>query len=156
MQHLPNLLPAIFLLGPTASGKSRIALEIADRFPVEIISVDSAQYTDIWILARQAGSQTLTRVTHHLINLIDPDQRYSAAASAGCIGIIMKSVNAQVHYSRVEPCFISGHCKWPFESAAGRYKTPSMLGRNGKEIIGCHARKPSELDEVTASDQTNR
>lgn len=80
MQHLTPLPRAIFFMGPTASGKSRIALDIAKHFPVEIISVDSAQvYRHMDIGTAKPDPATLSRTPHHLINLIDPDQHYSAA-----------------------------------------------------------------------------
>ncbi len=80
MQHLTPLPPAIFFMGPTASGKSQIALDIAENFPVEIISVDSAQvYRHMNIGTAKPDPATLSRTPHHLINLIDPDQHYSAA-----------------------------------------------------------------------------
>ena len=80
MQHLTPLPPAIFFMGPTASGKSQIALDIAENFPVEIISVDSAQvYRHMNIGTAKPDQATLSRTPHHLINLIDPDQHYSAA-----------------------------------------------------------------------------
>lgn len=72
--------PAIFLMGPTASGKSQIALEIAEHFPVEIVSVDSAQvYRFMDIGTAKPEQATLARIPHHLINLIDPTEHYSAA-----------------------------------------------------------------------------
>lgn len=80
MQHLTHLPLAIFLMGPTASGKSQIALDIAESFPVEIVSVDSAQvYRHMDIGTAKPGQATLSQIPHHLINLIDPDQHYSAA-----------------------------------------------------------------------------
>ncbi|MBL8497919.1 tRNA (adenosine(37)-N6)-dimethylallyltransferase MiaA [Nitrosomonas sp. JL21] len=72
--------PAIFIMGPTASGKSRIALDIAAHFPVEIISVDSAQVFRLMNIGTAKPDQTtLSRIPHHLIDVIDPDQHYSAA-----------------------------------------------------------------------------
>ncbi len=80
MQYLTRLPPAIFLMGPTASGKSQIALDIAENFPVEIISVDSAQvYRHLDIGTAKPDTETLIRIPHHLVNLIDPNQHYSAA-----------------------------------------------------------------------------
>lgn len=80
MQNLTHLPPAIFLMGPTASGKSQIALDIAENLPVEIISVDSAQiYRYMDIGTAKPDQSVLTRIPHHLINLIDPYQHYSAA-----------------------------------------------------------------------------
>jgi tRNA dimethylallyltransferase len=70
---------AYALLGPTASGKSTLAMALADRFPLEIVSVDSAQVyrgMDIGTAKPSAGEQK--RVAHHLIDLIDPTQSYSA------------------------------------------------------------------------------
>lgn len=67
-------------MGPTASGKSNLSLEIARHWPVEIISVDSAQvYRDMDIGTAKPGAETRTAVPHHLIDLIDPHERYSAA-----------------------------------------------------------------------------
>ena len=73
-------MPAAFaLLGPTASGKSSLALRLAEKHPVEIVSVDSAQvYRGMDIGTAKPGAAERTRVPHHLIDLVDPDQRYSA------------------------------------------------------------------------------
>lgn len=67
-------------MGPTASGKSKVAMEVAKQFPVEIVSVDSAQvYRQMDIGTAKPDTATLAAVPHHLINLIDPTERYSAA-----------------------------------------------------------------------------
>jgi tRNA dimethylallyltransferase len=72
--------PAILLMGPTASGKSAIALALAQLLPVEIVSVDSAQvYRGMDIGTAKPDGATRARVPHHLLDLIDPDQSYSAA-----------------------------------------------------------------------------
>jgi len=72
--------PAVLLMGPTASGKSAVALELAARLPVEIVSVDSAQvYRGMDIGTAKPDGETRARVRHHLLDLIDPDQAYSAA-----------------------------------------------------------------------------
>ncbi|MDQ3185748.1 MAG: tRNA (adenosine(37)-N6)-dimethylallyltransferase MiaA [Pseudomonadota bacterium] len=76
--------PAIFLMGPTASGKSSVALEIAKYLPVEIISVDSAQvYRHMNIGTAKPDVKSMRAVPHHLINLLEPQQRYSAAQFRG-------------------------------------------------------------------------
>ena len=67
-------------MGPTASGKSAVALEIASRLPVEIISVDSAQvYRGMNIGTAKPDVSTRLRHPHHLIDVIDPTETYSAA-----------------------------------------------------------------------------
>jgi tRNA dimethylallyltransferase len=68
------------LLGPTASGKSRLALELAARMPIEIVSIDSAQvYRGMDVGTAKPSRAERDRVPHHLIDILDPDQRYSAA-----------------------------------------------------------------------------
>ncbi|MDR3388107.1 MAG: tRNA (adenosine(37)-N6)-dimethylallyltransferase MiaA [Rudaea sp.] len=72
--------PAIFLMGPTASGKTALALRLADQFPVDLISVDSALvYRGMDIGAAKPDAATLGRYPHRLIDIRDPAQPYSAA-----------------------------------------------------------------------------
>jgi tRNA dimethylallyltransferase len=72
--------PAILLMGPTASGKTAVAIALAQRFPVELISVDSAQvFRDMNIGTAKPDAATLRAFPHHLIDLISPEQAYSAA-----------------------------------------------------------------------------
>ncbi|MBK8523191.1 MAG: tRNA (adenosine(37)-N6)-dimethylallyltransferase MiaA [Betaproteobacteria bacterium] len=72
--------PAILLMGPTASGKTAAALELAERFPLELISVDSALvYRDMDIGTAKPDRATLGRYPHALIDLISPEESYSAA-----------------------------------------------------------------------------
>jgi tRNA dimethylallyltransferase len=76
-----NLPPAIFLMGPTASGKTGVAVELVQSQPFEIISVDSALvYRDMNIGTAKPDTATLARAPHHLIDIIDPTMAYSAAA----------------------------------------------------------------------------
>ena len=73
--------PAIFfLLGPTASGKTKLAVDLVNTFPFEIISVDSAQiYQDMNIGVAKPSQNVLNVAPHHLINIIRPDETYSVA-----------------------------------------------------------------------------
>ena len=76
-----QLPPALLLIGPTASGKTALAFELATRFPCDIVSVDSAQvFCDMDIGTAKPDAATLARFPHRLIDLIAPEQRYSAAA----------------------------------------------------------------------------
>ena len=75
-----RLPPAIFLMGPTASGKTGLALALAERLPVDIVSVDSAQvFRDMDIGTAKPDAATQERHPHRLIDLISPEERYSAA-----------------------------------------------------------------------------
>ena len=76
----PTSPPAILLMGPTASGKTAVAVQLASTLPCEIISVDSALvYKGMDIGTAKPDAATLARAPHHLINVIEPHESYSAA-----------------------------------------------------------------------------
>ncbi|MDP3538705.1 MAG: tRNA (adenosine(37)-N6)-dimethylallyltransferase MiaA [Azonexus sp.] len=78
--NAPSQPPAILIMGPTASGKTAVAMALADRFPVELISVDSAQvFRDMNVGTAKPDRATLARYPHRLIDLISPEESYSAA-----------------------------------------------------------------------------
>jgi tRNA dimethylallyltransferase len=70
---------AFALLGPTASGKSGLAIQAAEELPIEIVSLDSALvYRGMDIGTAKPGAELRASVPHHLIDIVDPDQTYSA------------------------------------------------------------------------------
>jgi tRNA dimethylallyltransferase len=70
---------SIFLLGPTASGKTAVALALAERFPAEIVSVDSAQvYRGMDVGTAKPDARARQLVPHHLIDIVEPTAVYSA------------------------------------------------------------------------------
>lgn len=72
--------PAIFIMGPTASGKTDLAVELVEKHPCELISVDSALvFKDMDIGTAKPDDATLARAPHKLINFLDPSESYSAA-----------------------------------------------------------------------------
>lgn len=80
MSGLQSKPPAIFLTGPTASGKTALALELVKRFPMEIISVDSALiYRDMDIGTAKPDAEMLSVAPHRLISFLDPSESYSAS-----------------------------------------------------------------------------
>lgn len=77
---MSDLPPAIFLMGPTAAGKTALALHLHDELPVEIISVDSSQvYRGMDIGTAKPTLAEQARAPHSLIDIRDPAQSYSAA-----------------------------------------------------------------------------
>lgn len=77
---MANLPPAIFLMGPTASGKTGAAVYLHSKLPVEIISVDSALvFKDMNIGTAKPDALILKAAPHYLIDIIDPTSAYSAA-----------------------------------------------------------------------------
>ncbi|HXY05985.1 MAG TPA: tRNA (adenosine(37)-N6)-dimethylallyltransferase MiaA [Burkholderiaceae bacterium] len=76
----PTGYDAVLLLGPTASGKSALAMELARQIPLEIVSIDSTQvYRGLDIGSAKPSAADRARVPHHLLDLRDPTQPYSAA-----------------------------------------------------------------------------
>ncbi len=97
--------PAIFLIGPTASGKTDTSLRLAEKFPLEIISVDSAMvFKDMNIGTCKPSLQNLEEVPHHLINIIKPDAEFD-------VGIFIKHVESAVKtitQNKKIPLFVGG------------------------------------------------
>ena len=74
------MIPAVLLMGPTAAGKSAVALALARHFGGEIVSADSAQvYRGMDIGTAKPDAATRTSIPHHVIDIIDPSEAYSAA-----------------------------------------------------------------------------
>jgi tRNA dimethylallyltransferase len=86
----------IALVGPTASGKSAVSLHLARRWPLEIISIDSALvYRGMDIGTAKPTPAELAEVPHHLIDIRDPDQPYSAAEFAADATRLMADIQAR-------------------------------------------------------------
>lgn len=74
------LLPVLCLLGPTAAGKTDFAIELSQKHPFEIISVDSAQvYRQMDIGTAKPDPETLQKAPHALIDIVDPWEAYSVS-----------------------------------------------------------------------------
>ncbi len=72
--------PAVALMGPTACGKTDVAVALTQRFPVELVSVDSALvYRGMDIGTAKPGAEVLAVAPHRLIDIVDPAEAYSAA-----------------------------------------------------------------------------
>ena len=95
MEEKPKI---VIILGPTAVGKTELALELATDFGGEIISADSMQvYRHLDIGTSKPTPDERERVTHHLIDIVDPDGEFNAALfsrlAEGIIGLAMGKKN---------------------------------------------------------------
>ena len=95
----------IFLMGPTASGKSALAFALAEKLPVEIISVDATQvYRGLDIGSAKPSADEQQRVAHHLIDIRDPAETYSVAEFREDA---LQAVNSIIHRQKI-PLLVGG------------------------------------------------
>ncbi len=80
MEEITDLLDLLIILGPTASGKTSISLELADYFDCEIISADSMQiYREMDIGTDKVAGKIRRKIPHHLIDIVSPEEEFSVA-----------------------------------------------------------------------------
>ena len=148
--------PAIFLMGPTASGKTGAAVYLHSKLPVEIISVDSALvFKDMNIGTAKPDAATLAAAPHRLIDMIDPTSAYSAAnfrsdalrlmAEITARGKIPLLVGGTMLYFKVLEGGLSG---LPEASPAIRVKLDAEAAKIGWPSMH---NKLAHIDSVTAA-----
>ena len=153
---MSSLPPAIFLMGPTASGKTGVVVELAQRLPVELISVDSALvFRNMDIGTAKPDATTLARAPHHLIDIIAPTEAYSAAAFRKDALRLMADITARGKI----PLLVGGTMLYfkalreglsplPQADAALRASLDAEIAQHGIERL--HA-KLAEVDAATAA-----
>ncbi len=126
---------AFAILGATASGKTRLALALAEQFPCEIISLDSALiYQDMNIGTAKPTPAELASVPHHLIDIITPLQAYSAAEFlVDCTRLV-----AEIHTRGRLPLIVGGTMMYFHALANGLNDLPEA---NPKLRAQLHAQK---------------
>jgi tRNA dimethylallyltransferase len=96
---------AIFIMGATATGKTDLAIEIAQRFPVELISVDSALiYRGMDVGTAKPSPEVLSITPHFLIDILDPAQHYSAWNFVNDTKILIQQITKRGNV----PLFVGG------------------------------------------------
>jgi len=122
---------ALLLMGPTAAGKSDIALELAARFPFEIVSVDSAQvYRGMDIGTAKPDLGTRARIPHHLIDIRDPAMSYSAGEFVRDAAEAMRQIWARGR----QPLLVGGTMLYFHALSAGLAELPEADARIRAEI----------------------
>jgi DNA polymerase III delta prime subunit len=103
--------PALLVTGPTASGKTGLALALAERLPCELVSVDSAMvYRGMDIGTAKPAPEVLARFPHRLIDLCEPSEAYSARCSAGCRGCRRRSPRCVPSWRRGSRARVPARC----------------------------------------------
>ena len=148
--------PAILLMGPTASGKTALAIELVERGPFEIISVDSGMvYRGMDIGTAKPDAATLARAPHRLIDIRDPVDAYSAAefradalremAAITAAGKIPLLVGGTMLYFKV---LLEGLADMPEADPDVRARLEADAAEQGWPAL--HARL-AEVDPITAA-----
>ncbi|MEH0832177.1 tRNA (adenosine(37)-N6)-dimethylallyltransferase MiaA [Pectobacterium cacticida] len=148
--------PAIFIMGPTASGKTALAMALREYVPVELISVDSALiYKGMDIGTAKPNAQELARAPHRLIDILDPAQAYSAAdfrrdalremAEITAAGRIPLLVGGTMLYFKA---LLEGLSPLPSANAAVRQRIEAQAKEIGWDALH---RQLSEIDPVAAA-----
>ena len=148
--------PVICLAGPTASGKTDFAIQLREKFPLEIISVDSALvYRGMDIGTAKPDAETLKRAPHRLINIRDPEDNYSAGDFVRDAATEMDDI----HGSGRIPFLVGGTMMYFRSLTEGIAKLPEADPEIRANLdteaaaIGWPAmhRKLAEIDPVTAA-----
>ena len=158
-----NKKPIAFILGPTASGKTDLAINICNSIPAEIISVDSVMvYKDCDIGSAKPSKDVLLKYKHHLVDCISPDSIYSVADFyKSSLALI-----TEIHNKNKLPLFVGGSMMYfkslingldnlPERDDEYRSELQNIINQNGvkmlykmlKELDPIHAKKINIFDE---------
>ncbi len=131
-------IPVLVICGPTGSGKTALALSLADKFPLEIISADSRQvYRRMDIGTAKATCQEQILVRHHMIDLIDPEQQFSVADFVDLARPLIVEIAAR---GRI-PCIVGGTGLYIRALLGGLADLPSANAELRKQL---HQREDEE------------
>ncbi|MCX8514058.1 MAG: tRNA (adenosine(37)-N6)-dimethylallyltransferase MiaA [Burkholderiales bacterium] len=147
---------AIGLIGPTATGKTELALKLANIYPLEIISVDSILiYKDMNIGSSKPSNQDLEVVPHHLINILLPTETYSVASFLNDSVKLIKEINLKNKIPLLVGgtmmyfnALINGISKLPTANEEIRQQIIMDAQKNGWDYV---YNKLIELDDLAAT-----
>jgi len=112
----------IALMGPTSIGKSAIALQLYEKYPIEIVSVDSSMiYRDMNIGTDKPSSEILSSIKHHLIDIIDPNQTYNVSNFYNDVHLIIRDI----HNRNKVPVLVGGSMMYFNQLINGLSKMPN-------------------------------
>jgi len=147
--------PLLVICGPTASGKTALAVELARRFPIEVVSADSRQvYRGLDIGTAKATAAERRQVPHHLLDLVAPDGKFSVADFAS----LAHGAIAAIHDRGRLPVLLGGTGLYLRAVTEGLVDAPTgdpalraeLLEREGREGPGTLFRLLREVDPPLA------
>ncbi|NJK89552.1 MAG: tRNA (adenosine(37)-N6)-dimethylallyltransferase MiaA, partial [Myxococcales bacterium] len=117
------------ILGPTASGKSALAMELAELMDAEIVTVDSAQvFRGLDVGTAKPTKEEQARLRHHLIDVIEPSSQWTAAD-------FMRAADDVIHEIRSRgriPILCGGTGLWYRALVHGIFRAPRSTRRSGR------------------------
>ena len=131
--------PLLFLVGTTASGKSRLGLELAERRDAEIVSLDSMSvYRGMDVGTAKPSPEERERVPHHLIDVADPRETFDLQAYLGLVREALRGIGARGRRAlwATRTCWMmhgSGAVRWqrlntPSPTASGTIRMTMRIG----------------------------
>jgi tRNA dimethylallyltransferase len=132
----------LVIAGPTASGKSALSLEVAERFAGEIVNADSRQiyrYMDIGTAKPSAGDRR--RAPHHLFDVVTPDERFDAARYRNLARPTVEAIAARGKL----PIVVGGTGLYIRALTSGLFAAPSAALRLRRSLEGLERRIPGTL-----------
>jgi tRNA dimethylallyltransferase len=139
--------PVIFILGPTASGKSRLAMEVARQTGAEICSVDAFQiYQGLDIGTAKPSAMAQKEIRHHLLDLVEPEQPFTAADYLRSAGAVLGDLREREQTA----VWVGGTGLYHKVLTKGLARAP---GTDGKVAAELEARSTAELvEEIRRAD----
>ncbi|MFA5832732.1 MAG: tRNA (adenosine(37)-N6)-dimethylallyltransferase MiaA [Bacteroidota bacterium] len=128
---MDTLATVIVIVGPTASGKTSLALSIATMMPCEIVSADSRQiYKHLTIGTAKPSQQELLTVPHHFVDLLELDQKFNA----GDFQEQGRKVITQIHSRKKIPIIVGGTGLYVQALIDGFFEQPEISGEVRKQL----------------------
>lgn len=132
------------IMGPTASGKSQLSMMLAEKLPIEVISVDSALiYKQMDIGTAKPSAEEMQQVPHHLINTHDPRETYSASDFVDDVKSLVEKIFKRGHL----PVLVGGTMMYFNALQKGMSNLPSAHPEVREKLLAQWQENPATLHE---------
>ncbi len=153
---MPEQYPGIIIIGPTASGKSRLGIHLAHRFNGEIVSCDALQlYRHMDIGTAKVTAEERKDVPHHMLDILNPDEEFSAGDYQESARRMLEDIRCRRHIPFVVGgtgfylrALVEGLFDGPSRDKALRTRMRRIIERKGPEILH---RALDKIDPLSAA-----